>query len=51
MRADTSQQRSKKNGRATQGFKNKDKCFIFNKEKKGVLLERLELKGMCVSDG
>lgn len=34
---------------ATWGLGNKDRYLIFNKVKKGVLLERHELKGMFVS--
>lgn len=32
------------------GLENKDRYPIFNKVKKGVLLERQELKGMFISD-
>lgn len=38
-------------GEVTWGFENKDRYLILNKVKKGVLLERHELKGMFISDG
>lgn len=38
-------------GEAKYGLEHKGRYLIFNKVKKGVLLERQELKGMFVSDG
>lgn len=38
-------------GEATWGLENKDRFLIFNNVKKGVLLERHELKDTFISDG